>query len=255
MGLTEAACPKPLLFYFRYHWNPLLTFNFSLTGTVVWYGIVQCFHEEPLAAHVKWPRAFWSDCLSWLCYSVFQVTIGVYGDVVVLLLCVSNHYLKVLYILIYVYVCLCDCSFNNVQQTVCYIWTCSHVKSCRYTFKFQRRVSLESSWVRLHPVSQNVPSGCPLTQPAAPQTDTAGRHLGSVEGGASLQLLQDNWLSGGTVSPQVQNLISWLCVKFFWLIVQRREGNSALNTAKVDATLFVPNPLCLFSFLPLHNLQ
>lgn len=52
---------------------------------------------------------------------------------------------------------------------------------------------------------EKAPSGCPLAQPSSlldvgqrePQTCTTGRHLGSEEGGASVQLLQDSWLSGG----------------------------------------------------------
>lgn len=52
---------------------------------------------------------------------------------------------------------------------------------------------------------QHDPSGCPLAQPSTshgvglwePQTCTTGRHLGSEEGGASVQLLQDSWPSGG----------------------------------------------------------
>lgn len=54
---------------------------------------------------------------------------------------------------------------------------------------------------------QNDPSGCPLAHPSTshwvglwePQTCTTGRHIGSEEGGASLQLLQDSWLSGGVL--------------------------------------------------------
>lgn len=52
---------------------------------------------------------------------------------------------------------------------------------------------------------QNYPSGCPSARPSPPhrvglsepQTCTTGRHLGSEEGGASVQLLQDSWPSEG----------------------------------------------------------
>ncbi len=122
-----------------------------------------------MAPHVNWPQACCSDCLSWLATcrdSIFQGPYRVSTSL--LFTTISSCFCSFVFLIISlrletVIVCVCVCvwdcvcetrrsSFNHVIQTVCHNGICPHKKSCRYTFKFQRRVSLESSWVWPHPV-------------------------------------------------------------------------------------------------------
>lgn len=162
------------------------------------------------------------------------------------------------------------CEEDSAKQ--CFNRICPQEKSCRYSFKFQRRVSLESSWVWPRPV-------CPFKMilvallwpsPVLLMGSSCGSHrhaqlvdilaqrrevrqFSCCRTAGSLEVPDRNW--GAASFASISHFFLFISLIFLWSIVQKLEEKSVVNVGVMDMTLSSVNPLCLFGFLPLRVSQ